>query len=127
MYEQFVPPAPHDLLREGIPNLRHGTVNVHPIELMYREQQNDDIKYDYFATAAIYGTGFADHLKKEREVIKRTEIAYKSTQRPNTLGLEISTGEIDDLDFPDMFAPNGQRDDIDIDVHEVLESHFLPK
>ena len=107
------------------PNLRHGTINIHPLELGAQEEDDVKRKIDYYALASIFGKGYADIRKREYEIVKNAQCAYKATQRPENIGLEILTGDIDDLDFPDMFAPNGQRDDIAFDVHEVLENHFM--
>ena len=114
----------HDRLRE-LPNLRHGDINKHPIELAMEQEEDEKKKLDYYALSSIYGKGFAQMIKREYDIVKNAQCAYKSTQRPESMGLEFVTGDIDDLDFPDMFAPNGQRDDIDFDVHEVLENHFM--
>ena len=89
MFQQFLPPKPRDILREGLPNLRHGTKHIHPLELAQREIENDDVKYDYYGTAAIYGFGFADSLKKEREIMRKNQMAFKITQRPSTLDFDI--------------------------------------
>jgi len=125
MYKQFVAPEPVDRIREGMPNLRHGTSHLHPLEIQIKNYYHDEAKNDGFSTSALFGKGFADHLKRERRIISSTEIAYLPTKRPNKLGLEISTGDIDELDFCDMFAPNGMRHDLEFDSHQIQEKRFF--
>lgn len=125
MYQQFVPRDPIDRIREGMPNLRHGTKHCHPLEIELKNNYENEIKMEYFSTAALFGSGFANHIQKERKVIASTEIAYQATRKPNKLGLEISTGDIDEIDFVDMFAPNGMRSDLEFDTHEIHEKRFF--
>lgn len=121
MYDQFMPHEPVDRLREGLPNLRHGTINQHPLEILIQENAKIATKNEFATLSAMFGKGFADHIRLERKAIKHSQTAFRTHERPSNLGMEISTGEIDDLDFCDMFAPNGQNADIEFDPHEIQE------
>ena len=109
----------------GLPNLRHGSINIHPIELIADDEADEANKLDYNILAATFGTAYADIMKQQYDIIKRSQSAYTNSKRPSNISLDILTGDIDDIDFPDMFAPDGQRDDVDIDVSEILEKHFM--
>lgn len=121
----FLPPEPVDMMREGLPNLRHGTIHTHPLEQKLKEQVLNKNKNEYEMTAALFGFGFADHLKVEREIIQKSRVAYTGYKFPTTLGLELHDGTIDDLDYEDMFAPNGMSSNLRIDVVEVQEKRNL--
>lgn len=120
-----LPPEPTDMIREGLPNLRHGKIHQHPLEVALKENALKKNKNEYEMTAALFGYGFADHLKVEREIIQKSRVAYTGTKLPTSLGLELHDGSIDDLDFEDMFAPNGMSSNLHIDVVEVNERRFF--
>lgn len=125
MYEQFIAPEPIDRIRNGLPNLRHGNINHHPLELALKEADQENNKDEYFALAALYGQGYAEMIKRERKMIAKTEIAHRGFSAPNRLGLEIATGEIDDIDFGDMFVPEHQYLEEEIDPHDIQERRFF--
>jgi hypothetical protein len=123
MYDQMIPPAPPDVMREGLPSLRHGTAHKHPVEVLLRN--NNEERQEYNETAALFGLGFANHLKCERDIIKRSQVCYTSVKRPTNLGMEISRQTLDDVDFGDLFAESGTAPGILCDPHEIQERRFF--
>jgi hypothetical protein len=123
MYEQMIPPSPIDVMREGLPSLRHGTAHMHPLAPILR--RNDEEHRAYDEAAALFGLGFASHLKCERNVIKRSQVAYTGVKKPLNLGMEISMQTLDDVDFCDMFAETGTDPGIVYDPHEIQERRFF--
>lgn len=124
MYEQWIPEEPVDRLREGLPNLRHGSVNQHPLEIAIEERRKTQFKDKFDELALLYGEGFANHEKMLYKLIKSTQIGFRTYERPDDLAIEVFTGDIDDVDFNDMFAPNGMRADIEFDPHEIQEKRL---
>lgn len=127
MYEQMLPPEPRDVIREGLPSLRHGTIHKHPLELHLRKEIESQEEREYNATAALFGIGFANHIKRERNIIKASQIAYTGTKAPSTISMEVSTGDIDDIDFADMFVPNGAIPGVEMDPHQIHECRYFKK
>ena len=125
MYEQMVPPEPHDVMHDGLRKMRHGTVNMHPLEVILKERSKTQEEREYNSTAALFGIGFANHLKRERQIIRATQVAFTGTTGPSNLGLEIATGDIDEVDFVDMFEPSGMVPGFEADPHELQERRFF--
>ena len=125
MYEQMMPPKPTDVMTVGLPKLRHGAIHTHPLEVQLKERMATQEEREYNTTAALFGLGFADHLKMERNIIKRTQVAFTGVRPPSNLGLDIATGDIDDIDFADMFAPPGMVPGVEADPHELQERRFF--
>ena len=125
MYEQMIPPEPTDVMTQGLRKLRHGTVNMHPLEVLLKDRRATEEEREFNSTAALFGIGFANHLKKERSIIRRTHVAFTGTAGPSQLGMEISTGDIDEVDFQDMFAPPGMVAGFEVDPHEIQERRFF--
>ena len=119
------PPEPRDVIREGLPTLRHGTVHKHPLELRLRKEIESQEEREFNATAALFGIGFANHIKAERNIIKKSQIAYTGTKAPSSISMQISTGDLDDIDFPDMFTPNGSVPGFSVDPHQIQERRFF--
>jgi hypothetical protein len=120
MYDEFVPPPPVDLLRDGLPNLRHGRVHQHPLEQKLRKTIGERLEVEYGQAASLFGLGFAEHLRTEREVILRSQRTTPLAFEMPNLGLEISTGDIDEVDFTDLFDPVPSLP-LDYDPHMVRE------
>ncbi|KAK8891878.1 hypothetical protein M9Y10_029100 [Tritrichomonas musculus] len=121
VYEQFVPPPPIDTIRDGLPNLRHGTVEMHPLEVHLKKLANEEVDTDFENTANLFGIGFAKELKQIRKIVDNTLLMYNGCD----LGHELVTGEIDDIDFKDMFEPNQIRYDIKYDHSVELEKRVF--
>jgi hypothetical protein len=105
MYDELVPPLPRDLLREGLPNLRHGRVHQHPLEQKLRKTIGERLELEYSQAASVFGLGFAELLRTEREIIQRSQRTTPSAFEMPNLGMEVSTGDIDEVDFCDLFDP----------------------
>ncbi|KAH0787157.1 proteasome maturation protein [Histomonas meleagridis] len=120
MYEEMIPPMPIDVMREGLPNLRHGKINEHPLEVHLKKIASNSEDQDFKSTAALFGIGFANHLKMERKIVTSTQAAYNGCN----LGLELQTGDIDDIDFADVFEPQ-QSATINYEPHEFQEIRFF--
>lgn len=120
LYSQALPPAMHDYMRDGLPNLRHGAVGEHPLETRIRRltaaKQNEEFK----ETAALFGLGFAKQLRNQRRLMERAGPPFG-----RDLGVELQTGDIDDIDFEDMFDGNDTTVAAQLDPHEMQESRFF--
>jgi hypothetical protein len=125
MTEQVLPPPPVDVMRAGLPNLRHGRAYEHPLQHRLKRSIGERDENDYSRIALTFGLGLADHLMAEREIIKRPQNAMTGLLDPSNLSLEISTGDIDELTFADMFAPAATRRAVLIDPHEFQERRFF--
>ena len=125
MYQQMLPPEPADVMRDGPRQLRRGKINMHPLEVMLRESMATGEEREYNATAALFGIGFAEHLKQERSIIRRTQVAFHGTAPPSNLGIEVSTGDIDEIDYCDLFDPPGMVPGFEVDSHEIHERRFF--
>ncbi|OHT14773.1 hypothetical protein TRFO_03059 [Tritrichomonas foetus] len=121
MYEQMVPPAPVDRIRDGLPNLRHGTVGMHPLEVHLKELANTENKTEYQTTSALFGIGFANELKTMQKIVDGNNLMFNGCD----LGHDLVTGEIDDIDFGDIFQPTQQRVEIDYNPHIELEKRVF--
>ena len=120
LYSQTLPPAPHNYLHDGLRNLRHGTMNEHPLETHIRQLTSSKNNEEFKETAALFGIGFAKQMKHQR---KQMEMAIPSFE--SELGYELQTGEIDDLDFEDMFDGNNSVAEVQCDPHEIQEIRFF--
>ena len=56
----------------------------------------------------------------ERKIVTSTQAAYNGCD----LGLELQTGDIDDIDFADVFEPQ-QSVTINFEPHEFQEIRFF--
>jgi hypothetical protein len=112
-------------MERGLPNLRHGPVNRHPLDVHLEKTAAAGDSAIYREATLLYGLGFADHLKRQRDVIQQSMINYTGTKLPDNLGLEVLTGEIDETDLPDMFEPNGSVAGLEFDPHDVQERRFF--
>jgi hypothetical protein len=125
MNDAVLPPAPADLMRDGLPNLRHGRIHQHPLEQQLRRAVGDRDGQDFARAAAGFGLGFAEHLHHERGLIRWSQDMAAGLVDPSNLCMEISTGDIDDIGFADMFAPPTMRQVLVCDPHELQERRFF--
>jgi len=120
MYEQVCPPGPYDLIRQGIPNLRHGTIHQHPLEQLLRKAIGQREENEFNRVAAQFGIGFAEHLKHQRDIAKATEDRLGfSVDQPRLL-TELATGQLNYLDFSDMFISPSVLRVAEGDPHDFL-------
>jgi hypothetical protein len=120
MYDEFIPPPPPDVIRDGLPNLRHGRVHQHPLEEKLRKTIGDRLEAEYDQAASLFGLGFAQHLRTERQIIMQSQQTTPSAFEMPNLGMELSTGDIDELDFCDLFDAVPWLP-VDYDPHAVRE------
>jgi hypothetical protein len=114
MYDEVIVPEPRDLLRDGLPNLRHGRIHQHPLEQKLRKTIGERLEVEYAQASALFGLGFAEHLRAEREIILRSQRSIPFAFEAPNLGIELSTGDIDEVDFCDLFdAVPSLPDDFD--------------
>jgi hypothetical protein len=125
MYDAVLAPAPADLMRDGLPNLRHGRIHQHPLEHKLRRAVGERDGQDFDRAAAGFGLGFAEHLRHERDLIRRSQDMAIGLVGPSNLCMEISTGDIDDIGFADMFEPPEMRQVLTCDPHELQQRRFF--
>jgi hypothetical protein len=125
MYEQVLPPEPPRVLSEGLPNLRHGRVHQHPLEQQLRKAIGERDDRDFQEAALLFGAGFADYLRFERETLRRSQNMVAGLVDPSNLSMDISTGDIDEVDFCDMFPPAAARRAMLVDPHDWQERRIF--
>lgn len=123
VYEQMVPPPPIDTIRDGLPNLRHGTIEMHPLEVQLKKAANEEVNTDFQHTAALFGIGFAKEMKLSRKFVDNPNLMFNGCD----LGHELATGTLDDIDFEDIFDANQIRYDLKYDPHTELEKRVFGK
>jgi hypothetical protein len=121
MSDQVLPPDPRDVLSAGLPNLRHGRIHQHPVEHQLSKAMGERDDREFQEATLLFGAGFADYLRFERETIRRSQNMVAGLVDPSDLSMEISTGDIDEVDFCDMFAPSATRQAMIVDPHEWQE------
>ena len=102
--ESIAPLEFPDFMREGMPNLRHGTVHKHPLEVQLESEVNAKESSDFNSTAALFGIGFAKLLRRERKIVGNSLHTYMPHRKPTDLPLQLSNGDIDDIDFGDFLS-----------------------
>jgi hypothetical protein len=110
-YEVEVDVHQENPLRDGIRNKRRGEVFKHP--LIRNVRKEDD---DLHEAAMMFGLGFAECLKVQRDVIRSSQVAVTSNRMPSNIGVELATGGLDRVEIGDMFEPNGQKPRFHVDV-----------
>ena len=117
----MVLPPPMEVLYDGAPNLRHGTVSMHPLEVHLRDLAKDEEKNEFEMTASLFGIGFAKEQKMRKKLIDRATLRINGCD----LGHDLATGEIDTVEFEDMFEPTQKPVDLLADpVREYEEYAF---
>jgi hypothetical protein len=121
----FEPPELHDPMTEGLRPILHGTVHLHPLDVKLRQTAGDREERLFRETAAFYGLGFAEHLKRERAIIRRSMVNCTGTKQAENIHWELVNDELDDIDFEDMFEPNGAVAGLEFDPHVLQERRFF--
>lgn len=123
MYEQMVPPPHIDVMRDGLPNLRHGTKDMHPLEVHLKKLAKEEDDTEFQNTAALFGLGFAKELKLVRKIVDGTTLMFNGCD----LGHDLVTGKIDDIDFDDIFTPIQPHVELSYNPHIELEKRVFGK
>ena len=122
----LLPPSIPDILR-GDHSIEKESHNKHPLEKKLVQMIQNEPIIQFKQTAALFGIGFAKELDAQREIIVSSQTTHTSFTRPSGLALQVFTGQIDDIDFQDTFAPDGMRSNYEVDCHEIQELRIFKK
>ena len=120
MENRVIAPAPTNKMVDGMPCHYHGTAHRHPLEVQLAEEQKTKKQRDYYTNASLFGCGFADIMKHQMKTLKTAHKTFNS----QSLGYEVLSHEIEDIDFGDFL------DDVDVttkfeDPQTVQEHRFF--
>ena len=125
MIEALTPPPIPDHFRNQNANELPGKTPMHPLQIYLKKLGETQAKRQYDMNALLYGHGFADKLEDDRKIMENVAVTYTSYSKPSNLGMDLITGNIDELDFNDSFAPNGMSSSLEFDSHEIQEKRFF--